>query len=115
MSASLATLNRLRDAVAEFRKSGKKVIAYGDSYGMGDYYVASVADDVYLNPGGSVAIQGIGSSSMYLKGLFDKIGVSYQVVKVGTFKSAVEPFIMNEMSEPARAQLDTLYGYMWTW
>lgn len=113
VSASLATLNRLRDAVAEFRKSGKKVIAYGDSYGMGDYYVASVADDVYLNPGGSVAIQGIGSSSMYLKGLFDKIGVSYQVVKVGTFKSAVEPFIMNEMSEPARAQLDTLYGYMW--
>lgn len=113
VSASLATLNALRDAVIDFRKEGKPVIAYGDSYGMGDYYVASAADKVYLNPGGNVLLQGIGGTSLFLKGLFDKIGITYQVVKVGTYKSAVEPYILEEMSAPARAQLDTLYGYMW--
>lgn len=115
VSAPLATLNALRDAVEDFRESGKPVIAYADSYGMGDYFVASVANHLYLNPGGEVALQGIGGTSLYLKGLFDKIGVSFQVVKVGTFKSAVEPYIMTEMSEPARAQLDTLYNNMWSY
>ncbi|MBD5356652.1 MAG: signal peptide peptidase SppA [Bacteroides sp.] len=113
VSASPATLNVLRQTLKSFKKTGKKIIAYGDSYGMGDYYVASVADSLFMNPAGEVMLQGIGGTNLYLKDLFDKIGVSFQVVKVGTFKSAVEPYIMNEMSEPARAQLDTLYGYLW--
>ncbi len=113
VSASLATLNTLRAAVADFRASGKKVIAYADNYSMGDYYVASAGDKVYINPAGAVELKGIGGTSIFMKGLFDKLGVKFQVVKVGTYKSAVEPYILTEMSAPARAQLDTLYGSLW--
>lgn len=112
-SASPATFNAIRDAVAEFKKKGKKVYAYAPVYTLGSYYVASLADKIFLNPYGEVRITGLGSTSLYLKGLFDKLGVEFQVVKVGTFKSAVEPYISNEMSSPARAQLDTLFGNMW--
>lgn len=113
VSAPLATLNALRNCLADFRKEGKKIIAYSNSYSMGDYYVASVADSVFLNPAGMVSIKGIGGTSIYFKGLLDKVGVDMQVVKVGTYKSAVEPYILTEMSAPARAQLDTLYGSFW--
>ncbi len=111
--ASPATFNAIREAVKEFKKTGKKVYAYGNAYTLGTYYVASVSDKIFLNPYGEIAIQGLGSTSMYLKGLFDKLGVEFQVVKVGTFKSAVEPYISTQMSEPARAQLDTLFSTMW--
>lgn len=114
VSASLATLNALRNALNEFRSDGKKIIAYADNFSMADYYVASVADEICLNPGGEVAIKGLSGTNFYLKGLFDKLGVTFQVVKVGTFKSAVEPYILTEMSDPARAQLDTLYGNFWS-
>lgn len=113
VAASPATLNALRNSILKFKKNGKKVIAYSDDYTMGAYYVASVADSLFLNPAGKVILQGITGTNLYMKDLFDKIGVTFQVVKVGTFKSAVEPYIMNDMSQPARAQLDTLYGYMW--
>lgn len=112
-SASPATFNAIRTAVKDFKKSGKKIYAYGDAFTLGTYYVASVADKVYLNPYGQIAIQGLGSTTMFLKGLFDKLGVEFQVVKVGTFKSAVEPYISTQMSDPARAQLDTLFTTMW--
>lgn len=111
--ASPATLDALRNSLLDFKKSGKKIMAYGGSFLMGDYYVASVADQVCMNPAGMLMIQGLGGTNLYMKGLFDKLGISFQVVKVGTFKSAVEPFTMTEMSGPARAQLDTLYGNMW--
>lgn len=113
VSASLATLNALREAILDFKKSGKKVIAYADSYMTGSYYVASAADSIFMNPAGELIMQGIGGTSIYFKGLLDKLGVEFQVVKVGTYKSAVEPYILNQMSEPARAQLDTLYGNIW--
>lgn len=112
-SASPATFNAIRAAVKDFKKSGKKIYAYGDVYTLGTYYVASVADKVFLNPYGEIAVQGLGSTTMFLKGLFDKLGVEFQVVKVGTFKSAVEPYISTQMSGPARAQLDTLFSTMW--
>ncbi|MDE6803512.1 MAG: signal peptide peptidase SppA [Muribaculaceae bacterium] len=113
--ASPATLNALREAVVDFKLSGKPVYAYGDVIGMGDLFVASCADSIFVNPGGEVHVNGINGTVMYMKNLFDKIGVTFQVVKVGTFKSAVEPYILNEMSGPARAQLDTLYGNMWNY
>ncbi len=114
VSASPATLNALRDALIDFSaNSDKPIIAYGNSLSMGDYYLATAAGKVYLNPGGEVGLKGLGGTSIYFKNLFDKLGVQFQVVKVGTFKSAVEPYILNEMSEPARAQLDTLYTNMW--
>lgn len=113
VNASPATLHALRQAVEKFKKSGKKVVAYGDSYSQGDYYVASVADSLYLNNMGGVALHGISGTTLYFKSLLDKIGVSFQVFKVGTYKSAVEPMLYDEMSEPARAQLDTIYSTMW--
>ena len=111
--AGPATLDALRKEIVEFSKSGKKIYAYGDMLHTGSYYVASAADSIFLNPYGGVDLKGLSGTSLYMKSLFDKIGVSFQVVKVGTFKSAVEPYIMDKMSEPAKAQLDTLFGNMW--
>lgn len=113
VAASPATLNAIRNSLLKFKESGKKIIAYGDMLAMGDYYIATVADQLYMNPGGNVTLKGIGGITPFFKGLFDKIGIEFQVVKVGTYKSAVEPYIMEHMSAPARAQLDTLYGTMW--
>lgn len=113
IAASPATLNAIRNSLLKFKESKKPIIAYGDMLAMGDYYIATVADQLYLNPGGNVALKGLGGMTPFFKGLFDKLGIQFQVVKVGTYKSAVEPYIMEKMSEPARAQLDTLYGNMW--
>lgn len=113
VAASTATLNAIREEILEFRKSGKPVYAYADAMTLGSYFVASAADRIYFNPEGEIMMQGMSATNMYMKDLFDKIGVQFQVVKVGTFKSAVEPYIMQEMSEPARAQLDTLMTNMW--
>lgn len=113
LSAGPATLRALRQELIDFKKSGKKIYAYGDGYGLGDYYVATVADSLFINPDGGVNVNGISGGTLYFKDLLDKIGIQVQIVKVGTFKSAVEPYISNEMSQPARAQLDTLYGNMW--
>lgn len=111
--ASPATLNVIREELAAFKKSGKRVYAYGNGLTQGAYFVASVADKIYMNPAGELSLQGLNSTNLYMKGLFDKLGVEFQVIKVGTYKSAVEPYILTDMSEPARAQLDTLLNGMW--
>ena len=113
-SAAPATYNALRNALLDFKKSGKKIISYGDLYSNGTYYVATVADELCMNPAGHIALQGLGGVNLFYKDLFDKIGIEFQVIKVGTYKSAVEPYILSSMSQPARAQLDTLYGNMWS-
>lgn len=114
IAASPATLNAIRNALITFKESGKKIIAYGSMLAMGDYYISTVADELYMNPDGNVTLKGLGSYTPFYKGLFDKLGIEFQVVKVGTYKSAVEPYIMEHMSEPAKAQLDTLFGNMWS-
>lgn len=111
-----ATLDAIRHELLEFKKNTagrKKIIAYGEGYSQGSYFVASVADEIYMNPAGELNLHGMSASNLYMKDLFDKLGVEFQVVKVGTYKSAVEPYIMQNMSEPARAQLDTLLTSMW--
>lgn len=113
VSAAPATLNALRNKLSDFKESGKRIYAYGNSLSMGDYFVATVADSLFLNKAGNLQLNGISGTSLYMKDFFDKIGIQFEVVKVGTFKSAVESYISNEMSQPARAQLDTLYGAMW--
>lgn len=115
VSAAPATLDALRNGLKDFKKSGKRIFAYGDNLTMGDFYVATVADVVYLNPAGSLDLQGISGTTLYMKDLLDKVGIDVQAVRVGTFKSAVEPYISNEMSQPARLQLDSLYGEMWNY
>lgn len=113
LSGGTATLHSLRSELMEFRKSGKKIYAYADAMANGDYYIASVADSVFLNPNGSLALTGLTATSLYFKNLLDKVGIEVQIAKVGQFKSAVEPYISNEMSGPARAQLDTLLTNVW--
>lgn len=113
VNGSPAALDALRDAVAEFRKSGKKIYAYGDLVGQGALYVASEADSVFVNPYGTVYVIGLGTESLYMGSLFKKIGVDFQIAKVGSYKSAVEPFIYDTMSVAARAQLDTLFTNIW--
>lgn len=116
LAAGPATLNAIRHELIEFKKKTdgkKKIFSYADAYTQGCYFIASVADRIYLNPAGEMGLQGLSSQNMFFKGLLDKLGVQFQVVKVGTYKSAVEPYILEHMSDPARAQMDTLLGSMW--
>lgn len=108
-----ASAKTLRDALADFKASGKWVIAYAQRYGELNYYVASIADAIYLNPVGSVEWHGFGAFKMYYTRLLEKLGVEMQVVKVGTFKSAVEPFIRTSMSEADRRQTKQYVQGLW--
>ncbi len=108
-----ASRRELVQAIEEFKKSGKWVYAYGDNYDQGNYMVASAATSIYINPLGNVDIHGISSSTPFFKNALDKLGVSVQVFKVGQFKSAVEPFLLNEISEPARLQTQVYIDSVW--
>ncbi|TDS17173.1 signal peptide peptidase SppA [Sphingobacterium paludis] len=114
VNTGMASLKEIRDALLDFKKSGKFVVAYSDSYTQKAYYIASVADKVYLNPEGGLEFNGLSSSIAFVKDALQKLGVDMQVVKVGTYKSAVEPFILNEMSAANRMQvtayLESMYG-----
>ena len=100
----------------DFKMSGKWVYAYSDNYGEGDYVIATTADCIALNPVGSIDIHGLGGMSPFFKGLLDKLGVKMQIIKVGTYKSAVEPYILTSMSQPAKEQMqqyiDSIWGYL---
>lgn len=111
----MASREELIEAIAKFKESGKWVTAYADNYAQGDYLVATTADNLILNSIGSVDVHGVGSQLMFFKGLLDKLGVKMQIVKVGTFKSAVEPFTLTSMSEPARLQMQQYCDSLWTY
>lgn len=113
-SAGFATREEIAAALRDFKKSGKWIYAYADTYMQGDYLLASVADKIFLNPFGSVDVRGVGTTIPFYKGLMDKLGVKVSIVKVGTFKSAVEPFVLTEMSEPNRLQYQTFVDSIWT-
>src|SRR5690349_2732624 len=95
-------MDDLSDAIREVRASGKPVVAYGIGYTNDSYQLAAAASEIWLNPLGTVAIAGPGGSNLYYKGLLDKLGVTANVYRVGTYKSAVEPFIRNDMSPEAK-------------
>lgn len=113
LSADFASLEELRKALTDFKKSKKFVVSYADQYTQGSYYLASTADKVLLNPNGMVDWHGIASQPIFYTDLLKKVGVKMQVFKVGTFKSAVEPFILTEMSEPNRQQVQSFIGDIW--
>ena len=114
VSAAPATLQTMRRALKEFKKSGKWIAAYGyEGINQADYYLASVADSIFLNPVGAVDLHGLASVTPYMKKLFDKVGVEMQVVRVGTFKSAVEPYMLEDMSEANRLQQEHYLGVIW--
>lgn len=111
LSVSPASAKALRDALLDFKESGKWIIAYAESYGQMNYYIASVADKIYLDEIGAVSWHGLAGTKGYYKRILDKIGVEMQVLKVGTFKSAVEPFFRTSMSDADRKQTEVyLYG-----
>lgn len=113
LQSDFASNEELRRALLDFKKSKKWIIAYADSYSQGTYYIASVADRVLLNPSGMLDWHGIAQQTTFYTGLMEKLGIKAQVFKVGTFKSAVEPFTLKQMSEANRLQMSELIGGLW--
>lgn len=113
LSTDYATLQEIRSALEDFRKSDKKIIAYADTYSQGSYYLASVADKIYLNPIGMVDWHGIGAQPVFYKDMLAKFGIKFQVVKVGTFKSATETYTEEHMSDANRLQTKMFLDGTW--
>lgn len=104
IAAGQAGLLELREALLDFKQSGKFIVAYDEAYSEGGYFLASVADEIYLNPLGGIDFNGFSSEGIFLKGFFEKVGIKPEVFRVGEFKSAVEPFILDKMSPENRLQ-----------
>ena len=112
-SLGIASRQEIVNALADFKTSGKWIYSYADNYTQGDYYIASVSDSIFLNPIGQLDIRGLSATTIFYKGLFDKIGIEPQILKVGTYKSAVEPFILTEMSDASREQQMHYLSNIW--
>ncbi|MBR3793742.1 MAG: signal peptide peptidase SppA [Alistipes sp.] len=114
-SASMTILEELREGIERFKQSGKWVVAYNDTYSQGGYYLASVADKIYMQPEGSFDWSGLAMNTIFYKGLIDKLGVDIDVLRptVCKYKSAVEPYILTEMSAANRQQMQELVDQMW--
>lgn len=108
-----ASAEALRGALEDFKQTGKFIVSYADLYSLKGYYLASVADQLYVNKEGSIAFDGLAGGAVFFKDLLDKIGVEMMVFKVGTFKSAVEPYMLNGMSEANRTQITSYLGDIW--
>lgn len=113
LSAGPASAKALRDALLDFKQSGKFIIAYADSYSQTNYYIASVADKIFFNPVGSLAWDGLTAQKEYYTRIFEKIGIEMQILKVGTFKSAVEPYFRTSMSDADRKQTEQYINGVW--
>ncbi|SET70698.1 signal peptide peptidase SppA [Hymenobacter actinosclerus] len=107
VQGGMASLEEIRHELLEFKKSGKFIVSYADAQSEKSYYLASVADKLYLNPQGTLEFNGLSSEPTYFKNLFDKLGVEVQIFRVGTYKSAVEPYFRTSMSDSARLQTST--------
>lgn len=113
INAGLTHLSNLRSALIDFKKSGKFVYAYGNTQNQASYYLASVADKVYLHPTGSIDLKGLASENLFFKDFADKYGIGVEIIRHGKFKAAVEPYFRNEMSEENRLQTSTLLNDLW--
>lgn len=113
LSTSFASLEEIRNALLDFKESKKFIVAYADQYTQGMYYLASVADKIIVNPQGSLTWHGIASEPIFYKDLLSKIGIEMQVFKVGTYKSAVEPFTSTSMSDANREQVSAYINSIW--
>ena len=112
---STATLQEIRDKLIEFKESGKFLVTYGESYSQSAYYIASIADKIYINPEGALDLHGMASQITFYKHLLDKLDIEMQIVRGpnNRFKSAVEPYFLDKMSEANREQMDKLLGTVW--
>ncbi|MFA6275293.1 MAG: signal peptide peptidase SppA [Pedobacter sp.] len=109
-NAGMATMLEVRNALIDFKKSKKPIIAYSEIYSQGAYYLASAANKVYLNPQGALEFKGFSSELTFFKGALDKLGIEAQIIRVGNYKSAVEPFITTKMSDYNRQQVTAYVG-----
>ena len=108
-----ASIKEIRDALIDFKKTGKFIVAYADNYMQSNYYLVTVADKILINPQGMLELKGLAADLVFYKNTLDKIGVEMQVVKVGTFKSAVEPYITTKMSDANREQVTVYMNSIW--
>jgi protease IV len=113
ISPGQATSEEIRNALIDFKKSGKFIVAYSEIYTQGFYYLASVADKIYINPKGIFLFHGFSQEITFLKGALDKLGIEAQIIKVGTYKSAVEPFFLTKMSDANRLQVNSYMGSLY--
>ncbi|MDR2935888.1 MAG: signal peptide peptidase SppA [Rikenellaceae bacterium] len=113
VGAGIATYEEFRAALKAFKENGKFIVSYADVYSHGSYWLGSVADHVYMNPQGDLSWHGMASQVMFYKGLFDKLGIETEIFRVGEFKSAVEPYLLDKMSPENRQQMDVLLGDVW--
>lgn len=113
MQLGMATLTEIRGALVRFKESGKFVVSYNELYTQGGYYLSSVADQLYLNPEGMLSWSGLSSNTLFYKGLLQKLGVEPQVIRHGSYKAAVEPYILDRMSPENREQTTHLLGTIW--
>lgn len=113
IDAGITQTKEIRDALLKFKKSGKFIMAYSDMYSQKDYYLSSVADTIYMNPAGTLEFKGLYSEQLYLKDIQDKTGLKMEVIRYGKYKSAVEPFLVNEMSDENREQISVYLNSIW--
>ena len=114
LQSGMSQTQAMRDALTDFKKSGKFIYAYHDYFTQKDYYLASVADSVFVHPEGGVELAGLASEVLYLKEFQDITGIEMQVIRSGAYKSAVEPFLQDEMSEKNREQIQSLLDSFWS-
>jgi len=113
MNAGMSTVEELRNALIDFKESGKFIVSHADAYSHKTYYLASIADEIYLTPEGGMQFFGLSAQIMFFKKMFKKFGIEPIILRHGKFKSAVEPFMLEKMSEANREQLSTFIGTIW--
>ena len=113
LQAGMATIQEVRNAIMDFKKSGKFILAYSDSYSQASYYLATTADDIYLNPEGYVDFRGLYAELMFFKGTIEKLDAEMQIIRHGKYKSAVEPFMLDKMSPENREQMEAIIDEIW--
>jgi protease-4 len=113
LSGGIASIKEIRNALVDFKKTGKFVVAYADNYSQRMYYLVSCADKILINPQGMLELKGLSAQTMFLKKTLDKLGIEMQIVKVGTFKSAVEPLVNTKMSDANRLQVSVYMNSIW--
>ena len=112
VNAGLSQIEEIRNKLLEFKKTGKPIVSYGEMYSQNAYYLASIANTIYLNPEGIIDLKGLGITQMFFKGLFEKLDIDIQIIRHGKFKSAIEPFTLTKMSHANRKQMEQLLDSM---
>lgn len=113
LQANMASVEEIRNELIDFKESGKFIVSYSENFGQSEYYLSSVADEIYLNPAGEMTFKGLSAQVMFFKDMLGRLEIDMQVIRHGKFKSAIEPFIREDMSEANREQVSTLVNTLW--